>query len=89
MAPQDCADVWWHEMEDGGWIDVRGRHVTHAFPAFKAYAANWKYNTRSHSPTAYQPNKPPGNGWGTGEDAPWATEEDLAASSAADSTLAA
>lgn len=63
-APQDCVDIWWHEMEGVGWIDVRGRPVTQAFPVFKAYATTWKANSlryQSHAPQAPQTpcvNKP-------------------------------
>lgn len=54
-APQDCADVWWNEMVGVGWIDVRGRPVTHALPAFTAYATKWKSNSLRH-----QTQAPPG-----------------------------
>lgn len=63
-APQDCATVWWHEMEGVGWIDARGRPVKKAFPAFKAYATKWQSNSfRSNPPPVKAPqtravNKP-------------------------------
>jgi hypothetical protein len=35
---------------------------------------HWGPGKGASSPTAYQPEKPPSNGWGDGTDAPWAVE---------------
>jgi 5-methylcytosine-specific restriction endonuclease McrA len=69
MAPPDCAETFWNEMEGCGWVDGKGRPVIQPRPAFNAYATRWKANNarsmqRSHgggkpSPTAYQ-EKPTG-----------------------------
>jgi hypothetical protein len=61
-APQDCADVWWNEMLGVGWIDVRGRPVTHAYPVFQAYATTWEANSlRNNAPALPRPPTPAAN----------------------------
>jgi uncharacterized protein YdaU (DUF1376 family) len=62
MAPVECAEVWWNEMEGVGWIDARGRPVRQARPVFTAYATKWKANDQrsklhAHKP-AHQPTPP-------------------------------
>lgn len=62
MAPAQCAEVWWNEMEGAGWIDARGRPVRRARPTFTAYATKWKVNdqrqkSHAHKP-AHQPTAP-------------------------------
>lgn len=62
MAPSDCAEVWWNEMEGAGWVDARGRPVIQPRPAFTAYATKWKANDYRSKSNAHKPPTPPTSG---------------------------
>ena len=44
MAPQECADAFWGEMDGRGWLDKSGQAVMNARSAFGPYATRWKSN---------------------------------------------
>ncbi len=42
MAPEACAEVFWHDHEARGWSDKTGQRISNFRAAFNGYATRWK-----------------------------------------------
>lgn len=55
MAPPECCEKFWNEMEGCGWVNRHGQPVNDWRPLLRNYATNWKANEHREKQRPGQP----------------------------------